>query len=204
MNEKKSLFLDENTSASNPGHVSVNYFQWWRFFPRWPTTHAVMTLLWLALAVVFHNFVFGFFAVLAALCLVLYFVRVKEHFLHGDANPGRVVSLNPTCIAVATDLRKGRGRYPVLKIVPIPLKTSLGKSLAIGDSVPTVALYGNSAPNIPRWSDFYPQPVECATKTRGQIEGVEATFTEEDYAKLEAALAKVPQKTPGLHLLFEE
>jgi hypothetical protein len=204
MNEKKPLTVGHSTRATNPGRVSVNYFQWWRFFPRWPTIHTIMAIVWLVPAVAFSNFMLGIFGALAALFGILYFIRVKDHFQYGDANPGRVVSLNPTCIAVATNLRKGPGSYPVLKIVQIPLKKSLGKPLAIGDSVPTVALYGSSDPESPRWSDFYPHPVECATGSREQIESVEATFTEKDYAKLESALAQVPHKTPGLHLLFDE
>ena len=85
----------------------------------------------------------------------IYWLERKEHFKSGDSNPGLVIQTNPTLVAVATDLRKSSGSYPVVKIIKVPLN-----NLKVGTRVVTVAHYGESInPNTSHWIDFY--PINC-------------------------------------------
>ena len=59
-------------------------------------------------------------------------------------------------IAVATDFTKnGQDRWPVIKILPQPLKRARGVQLRLGERLATVALYSGT-PDKPHWTDFSP------------------------------------------------
>src|SRR5579871_1683077 len=112
--EKRALTLGASV-AGHPGQVRVNYLRWFFHRPTWPLLWAGLALLCLAGALYLH-WSWWIPTVLLLPWNFLYWVRVREHFWRGDANPGLVVSVDPLLIAVATDLTKGMGTYPAVKI----------------------------------------------------------------------------------------
>jgi len=124
----------------------------------------------------------------------LYWLRVCEHFRSGCANPGMVVSLNPMLIAVHTDLTKGYGSYPAIKIFRKNLSTIAGQVPQVGSRVATVALYSPGMnENSPHWANFDPRPVDCATENIAVIHGVMSTFSFEDWQELSHAVSQMRQ-----------
>ncbi|MEI6193118.1 MAG: DUF3239 domain-containing protein [Verrucomicrobiota bacterium] len=86
---------------------------------------------------------------------VLYWIRIKEFFAKGDANPGIIIQLNPVLIAVATDLVQHSGSYPAIKVISTQLKSFMGQPPQVGMAVPTVALYYRPLDkNCPHWADL--------------------------------------------------
>lgn len=191
--EYDSWTLDDSTRATNPGNLRVNPFRWFRHYPNWPLIWFFSLALFVALACLGHwSFWIG-----ASLLLVmnwLYWQRIREHFRSGDANPGIVVSMDPMMIAVSTDLTKGLGRYPVIKIIEKSLPTVCGQVPQIGSMLATVALYESSPDdNLPHWADFHPRPVDCATGNLAAMQRVMNTFTEADWNQLRSWLGQVPR-----------
>lgn len=112
--------------------------------------------------------------------------------MHGCANPGVVVSLNPMLIAVSTDLTKGEGQYPAIKIIRKNLSTINGRKPIMGTKVATVSLYSAGFDkNAPYWNDFYPLPVDCATGDSKVYRTVMNSFTDDDWAALRNGLSQV-------------
>ena len=66
-------------------------------------------------------------------------------FKAGDANPGVIVDLNPTLVAVLTDLSKGNGELPAVKIFKANLGSTEEKPLKVGTKVSTVSNYFDTA-----------------------------------------------------------
>ena len=133
---------------------------------------------------------------------VLYWIRIKEFFAKGDANPGIIIQLNPVLIAVATDLVQHSGSYPAIKVISTQLKSFMGQPPQVGMAVPTVALYYRPIDkNCPHWADFDPRPLECATGDQEVLERVAASFTEHHWQFLRNALLQLPKKEPGLYML---
>jgi hypothetical protein len=133
---------------------------------------------------------------------IFYWIRVKEHFLSGDTNPGVIVSLNPILIAVSTDLSMGIGSYPAIKIVRTRLPLIANQKPAIGACVAMVSLYSYPISNAPHWSDFDPYPVMCATSDAAVINAKVASFSQEDWQELAQMLKNVPQPyKEGLYLM---
>jgi hypothetical protein len=206
------------TFASNPGQVPFNLLRYWRHKPLGILLgggFAVVTLVvWLALVASGHSgaiptkdggetpiWLFG----LAALATTAYFGWLESRkFRSGDANPGIVVSLNPTLIAVATDLTQGEGEFPAVKILKINMTTQAGRPLAVGMVVPTVAVYA-SAPNsgAGHWGDFYPQPAEYATADPQVLERLIDSFPRWQLDFLRAAIKTIKQPfAPGLYAMW--
>jgi hypothetical protein len=122
----RNITVDNRTVASNPAATRVNYLRWVRYYPHWPiiliSLLAVSFFLTLGVSLWF----------LALLVPVLfyngrYWIRLKEFFRSGDANPGIVIQLNPTLVAVATDLTQGFGSYPAVKVIPARLNRMMGE-----------------------------------------------------------------------------
>jgi Protein of unknown function (DUF3239) len=112
--------------------------------------------------------------------------KIQSLFSGGDANPGLVVGLNPTLIAVNTDLTKGYGKFPIVKITPTPLTKIQNRDLQLGDKIATIALYTAYANNeIPHWADFSPIPVNLGVTNQSIIENMMTKFHNDDWAELE-------------------
>lgn len=97
-------------------------------------------------------------------------------------------------IAVSSDLTKGFGEYPVVKIIEKSLPAVCGQTPRVGSRLPTVALYESSPDeDVPHWADFDPRPIECATGDLDAMQAVMNTFTEDDWNELKLWLRQVPR-----------
>ncbi len=201
MRKASTITLNNDTWASNPPAASVNPFRFAWFYPKWP-------LIWILLLGGSAFFVLRISIWFLLLLLpvlgfkVLYWIRIREFFAHGDANPGIVLDTNPTLVAVRTDLTKGVGSYPAIKVFRTRLSWMMGQRAQAGTRLPTVALYTRSTDaNCPHWADFDPRPLECATRRLDTLQRVMASFPEAEWQQLEAGIQTLPGNKPGLYLL---
>jgi hypothetical protein len=181
------------TFASRPGRVALNPIHWALHYPLVPVSGII--LIGIVISGVQLRFLPpGVIVVALFLCVayVLYWYRVFAHFWHGDANPGIIVSTNPTLVAVSTDMRTGYGEYPAVKIIRAPTRDVEGRQYEVGDHLPTVALYSGSQTNS-HWDNFDPRPAQAATSSRRAIRKLLNRFAEEDWARLESYLRSIPQ-----------
>ena len=193
--------IDNNTFASNPGNAELNKWTWFCH------NKVIVSLLSLFLvcsiiAVIIVNNAFSLLAIVAIVINIFYWTRIKEHFLSGASNSGVIIGTNPTLIAVNTDLSKGFGNYPVIKII----ESDSLKHLSIGDRVPTVALYTASNDiSLPHWIDFNPIPLSYATGSSKVITLAIKSYSPERWEQLERQLlaVKKPYK-PGLYKVDKE
>ncbi|WP_145244988.1 hypothetical protein [Aeoliella mucimassa] len=202
-------FTLSNTMASHPGNIKVNYLRWVLHQPKWPclfTLGEVACLGLLAWASWWWWILLLPIALLMTLVNVFYWWRLSNHFQFGCANVGQVVSLEPTLLAVDTDLSHGEGDYPVIKIIEISIDRSGGKPLEIGMHVPTVSLYAPPPePDAPHWANFFPLPADYVCGKPEQIEQLLARLDRDDYENLDKWLKSVPQPyKPGLYLMWSE
>src|SRR5262249_44196088 len=153
-----------------------------------------ITLLGFGLLAWLTHWAFWIPAGLLLLMNLLYWIRIKEHFQRGCANPGLVVSLDPMLIAVSTDLSMGTGKYPVVKIVRENLKRIAGQPPEVGMRLGTVALYEASlSEEKPHWKTFDPRPVDHVTANLSEIERIMNSFSQLDWKDLDRGLLEVPQ-----------
>jgi len=198
--QQRSVTLDDSAQASNPGGLSVERIRWFSSYPAWPLIWLLSAALFLILALSAH-WLFWIPVVLLVLMNWMYWKKVSEHFMYGCANPGIVVSLDPMLIAVATDLTKGDGEYPVVRIIRKELSSICGKPPQVGALVPTVALYyASSNPDQSHWETFDPRPVDCATSDLSEAQRIANSFSKEDIEELKRWLSQVPKPyKPGLY-----
>ncbi|MES2616670.1 MAG: DUF3239 domain-containing protein [Bacteroidota bacterium] len=181
-----NLTIDNNTFASNPGNTKLNPFVWIRynFLHVFLLTGSLLGFAWLSYDVLWW-WLIGVFLSLAV--NFFYWVRKKEQFRSGDSNAGLVVSVNPTLVAVTTDLTKGGGEYPVVKIIKYK------KSASIGDKIATVALYiPSDNEHDPHWEDFFPTPMDYATTNKADIQGALNSYDPQQWEDLQRRLKQVP------------
>ena len=197
-----SLMTDDS-QASTPGGVRPRYWNWVRHRP--PPWLLLSVPMWVSLVVGFLIPMPELWLLTGILAPLNWFrwSRTKTHFRFGDANPGVIVSADPPLMAVATDLTRGRGDYPAVRVVRVNLKEIDGEPLRRGQRLPTVALYGApAAEQVPYWSNFDPLPVQYADRRPKTVADVMATFEPEAWQTLKAAVNRLPRPfAAGLYLL---
>jgi hypothetical protein len=192
--QQQTLTLDDSALASQPAGVRVSLWRWVRRYPKWPVI-LVGSLVLSVLACFLVD------VPLALLPNIYYWNRVREHFLHGDANPGIVVSSSPLLIAVWTDMRKEEGStYPMLRVFEEPPAEEWDGSPAVGTRVATAALYGiGDDEGTPYWESFEPRPVEPVAASAEEARALLESFEPERWERLQAAVAELGTPREGLH-----
>ncbi len=198
--DQRSVTLSDEARASNPTGLTLEPLTWISYFPKLPVLFSAAQCLFIVLCLKVH-WAFALLFLPTMGLNVLYWQRVKEHFLFGDTNPGLVVSLNPMLIAVRTDLTCGAGAYPVIKIIRLPLRTASGKRPEVGTRVAASCLYTRSTDKpLPHWVDFQPVPVDCATRDPHKCDQVLSSISETEWENLRTGLPQVPTPfQPGLY-----
>src|SRR6266850_3855809 len=189
--------VEDRSTASNPGKLTVQPLRYTAHFPFWPASFAggfVTSLAW-ALAQ-------PSFWPVPALILVVnagYWLRVRLRFRFGCVNPSKVICTAPFTLAVFTDLTTGGGQYPVIKILRHPIPR--GSRYADGDKCATVAMY-SGAGDAEHWEDFDPVMVDCATTDRSSIETVVQSIPADEWSSLEEGIKNLPLPLkPGVYPL---
>lgn len=199
MNNEKIYTVDDNTFATNPGNVILKPLVWIKY--NFVTTSMLMISLilsiWLTISVSSWFFII---ALLSIAVNLFYWKRKKEHFRYGDSNGGIIVATNPMLVAVTTNLTKGFGKYPVIKIIKYNAKGE------IGDKIGTVALYSASTDEeTQHWIDFHPIPINYATNNVAEIERAMKSYDTEQWKQIEDRLLQVPKPyVAGLYKIKEE
>ncbi|MGR3898689.1 DUF3239 domain-containing protein [Psychrobacter sp. 1176_08] len=198
---RNNYTVDDNSVASNPGNAELNKWVW---FCHNKMDVGLLTLFLICslLAAIVVDIMYLFIVVIAIVINLYYWTNKKEHFLSGDSNGGIVVDIHPTLIAVNTNLTKGYGDFPVVKIT----KRASLKNVSIGDRVPTVALYTASTnESLAHWLDFNPIPLSYATNDVKVINLAMQSYPNEQWEQLEKYLLELekPYKT-GLYQVDKE
>lgn len=196
----RKITLDNNTQASRPSEITFQKWTWFRHHKA-----AVLTLvfllalsIYLGVAVSRWYFVLFFFMVMIH---EWYWLRAEEHFT-ADSNPGLMVSVSPPLFAVYTDLTKGVGHFPVIKVLPYRSQ----KPVSMHQRLATVAVYSDrGSRDLPHWDDFFPLPVNYATADVQSIKNELNRYDEVSWANLEMGLQQLPTTPkPGLYRLQSE
>lgn len=196
MKEKKKFTLDNSTVASNPGKIQFDYLVWLQHKPGVALFLFFLLVLFLILSMLSHAFFFV--GVLSMIFInAFYWVRVKEHF-SADSNPGLIIAESPPLYAVYTDLSKGVGCYPVIKVQRYRAK----KASRVGDRLATVAVYADGGGSgSASWSDFYPLPIEYATSDAKSIQRELSRYSSKSWEQLYAGLDQLGIPKVGLYKL---
>lgn len=187
-----------DTVAGNPGGVRISLV---RLIWRNPFEHVFLFSVVLgsaALAVCVH---WGFW-VLTALAVVftgLYWRAMRHHFMRGDANPGVVIETEPILIAVRTDLSKGFGTYPVIKVIEEKPSGRWPTPLRVGQVVATVAMYTYSDDTYAHWADFDPLPAGPVAADPDDTKRVMRSFSDRSIEQVREGLAQLGPRGPGLY-----
>lgn len=204
--DRRTVFLDDTTVASNPGRARVSFWRWAVYHPHWPVALGA-PLVWLTYLV----FTSSLWWAIAALPLVginfLYWRLVTEHMAHGNVCPGVVVCEHPLRVAVFTDMTKGSGSFPVLKIIEVPYYVRWDQRPEADDRVVTVALYQEHAEEgcLPYWKNFRPIVAAPVVRAKSDLIQLEASLDSEYCDNvLQNALRAVSSREPGLHRVRNE
>jgi len=126
---------------------------------------------------------------------------VRSFYKNGDILPAIIISLNPTKIAVMTDLSKHFGYYPIIKVMTFYFTKLNGKPIEIGDKLPINATYFDEENHPKYWSDIWPIPVEFATNDRDVIGEKRYSVPMEDWNLLEDNLYQINIEEDGVYKL---
>ncbi len=196
-----SLRGGSDTLASNPARLRISAWPW--LAANSSTIYVALSVAVVGLAVVFIKFPIG--AVLLVSSGIFLFNEIREaklKFYGGDVCPGIVLSAQQNLVAVYTDLSAmGRQRpYPVIQILKQPLGRMTTGPAYDGMRVATAALYYGDA-KAAAWKNFWPEVINCVVHDPAEIERVFGSISEQEWQKLEACLAQMPETKLGLHHL---
>lgn len=197
---RDKLTIDDSTVASNPSNTKVNPLVWFRHKPIISGILALMFVL-SVIGVFTYDKTFSGFVIITLVFNYLYWKRITEHFNYGDSNGGLVVGIHPTLVAVSTNLTKGFGSYPVVKIIKCPSINNV----AVGDEIATSALYDGTFEHLPYWNNFNPVPLVYATSNLQTLDAAMASYPNRQWQQLKNGLAQI--ETPyqqGLYQIHDE
>jgi|GEM_PF-1617113 len=191
----KDLFFDSSSMASFQGNMKLNPIQWIKM----NTAKVFRVTLYLILSFYAMIKIHWIFAIVFVGCLLYnlwYWFGVKSRFGGGNVSPGKVISVSPDKIAVATDLSKMIGNYPVVKI----LKTKLVKEdKKVGKFIPTVAIYNENPHGYPFWAEFHPVPVSHGVTDRDHWRHLLSKFKKEDFEEIDNYLTQIGTSKIGTY-----
>lgn len=196
----KAPFYDSNSLASNPGRMSLNFFQWIKMNFSSVFKKTAFLLVTGILMVKLH-WLLGIIFLGSLLYNVWYWFGAYNKFKAGDVNPGKVISINPDKVAVATNMTKFGGNYPILRII----ETKLPKfEKELGMFIPTVALYNDNPHGYPFWAEFHPVPISHGTSDKGILKARFETFSKEDFERVNTYISEVNTIEEGTYRVQKE
>ncbi len=140
--------------------------------------------------------VFYFYAFRIFYTHLLTLFRDRNLFMTGDLNPGIVIHTYPTRIAVLSNLSRGRGNYPVIKIKKVELPLKYRKP---GTRIP-VACGFNNLNDQPYWDYLDPLPIPSSVTNSKIVEEKIKHISSYDWIKLQKELKNLPAaKIPGYY-----
>lgn len=198
--QHKALFYDSHTIPSYQGDMKLNIIQWSKFNFSKIAKPIIALVSGIVLMIKVH-WIFVLLFIAALLYFIWYWFMAFNRFKGGDVNPGKVISINPTLVAVASDMRKFAGDYPILKII----ETNIPKEdQVINKVIPTVALYNDNPHGYPFWAEFHPVPVIQGIKDRQHINSILNNFSKSNLKTLEDYILKTNSKEIGIYKVDEE
>jgi hypothetical protein len=184
----KEALIDPTTEASLQGNTNCNFFKYSLHYPTWPLllTLGFANCVWLTF--MRPSVISVVLLLINSAALLIYYNRIRVFCYFGDLCAAKVVSVKPMRIAVYTDMGNSGPVYKVIKIIEAPIKSSGGKRLEVGDTLPVAALYQQSTDNDERWSDFTPKPLQCFTFDTEQVNNAKERIPQELWDELERGL----------------
>jgi len=189
-----------NSEGTNPGRVRLNPIRWTVMYPVKVLKLSVGLLISSVLTIKIHwLFSIIFFGFL--LWNFWYWWNSFLRFKVGDVNPGKVIQLNPDRIAVATNMTKGFGNFPILKILDIKLRK---EDRILNKILPTIAGYTNNPFGYPFWSEFNPVPMNHGIRDERLIEHYSKTYGNKEIKTLNEYISQVSSIEPETYKIDEE
>ena len=120
-------------------------------------------------------------------------MQVDDRFENGDSTPSIIVNLDPMLIAVSSDLTKGYGSYPIIKIIEKEVPNICGREPQLGMKLATVSLYRVDFKNKHRWKNIDPRPIDCVCDNIHAKQRILESFTADEWQELIEKLKQIPQ-----------
>lgn len=191
----KDLFFDSSSMASFQGNMKLNPFQWYKMNTA-KVLRITFYLVFSFILMVKSHWVFILVFITCLLYNIWYWFGAKSSFGGGNVSPGKVISINPDRIAVATDLTKMVGSYPVIKILETKL---LKENKVIGKFIPTISIYHDNPHSYPFWSEFHPVPVSHGITDKNHFKYLMSKFSDEDFNDINNYLAQASTEEVGTY-----
>lgn len=191
----------QDTFATNPAQLDLNFIHWLAANPRHIVFYAATGLTGLVLFVV--KWQVGV-ALLIAGGIAFWRTRqdMRRKFVIGDVCPGVVLSAEKGLVAVLTDLKAATNvARPAIKILKQPLRKIKIYALQDGMRVASVAeYYGNVHETT--WKNFFPEVIPCSVHDEVENQRILASIPEAQWQALDQHLAQIPEPNPGLYRLW--
>lgn len=191
----------QNTFATNPARLDLNFAHWLAANPRHIVFNAIVAGTGLILLLI--KWQVGL-ALLIVTGIVLYRTRkdMRGKFLRGDVCPGVVLSAETGLVAVLTDLKAATNvARPAIKILKQPLRQIKVYALQDGMRVAAVAEYYGDVQQT-TWKNFFPEAIPCVVHDAAENQRILDSIPEAQWQALDQAIAQLPASHPGLYRLW--
>jgi hypothetical protein len=198
--------IDSRYVSNRQGDIRLNRWAWFKTNPKIPLILVLIPLFFLAPGILLSKWFLILFIITGFALNGFYWRNIAEHFAHGDLIPGKVISLNPTKIAFLTDMTKGVGSFPAIKVIDRKLNDQRGMALPFDQRVAGVALYyEHTKGEYPFWKDVVPHPVQTGTNDASLVNRTLKRIPEKEWKEVDSMLALLTgNPEAALYFIVEE
>jgi hypothetical protein len=198
IDKTKTKNLSFSSYGSNPGMINVSFAQWLKY-NKFPLLGYFFVII-LGLALIPWLKFFSLIIIFPLWKINEYRKEIRDCYAMGNIIPGIVVHTNPLLIASVTNLSKGLGKFPVVRIDSFPSFFHYHKGVVKkGCRIPMLAIYFQMpGSDLNYWNDLRPWPVEFATGDRNLIGKKYYSIPEESWLYAESVLEQANTKKIGL------
>ncbi len=186
--------------GSNAPRTKPNVFRWFISHPKKMFKQIAALLIGYFLMTNLHWF-FGIIFLGALIWIIYHWWGTFRIYRIGDINPGKVIHLNPDRIAVTTNMTKGFGNFPIIRILEVNLRK---EDKVLNKIIPTLASYYNNPHGYPFWSEFHPFPINHGISNKEELQKFANSYTQSEIDRIDEFLDKIHTHEPETYKIDVE
>ncbi len=180
LHKTKSVFTDTSSRATNQANFTADT---WTYVINRKKHYLKIVLITILLLIASYIISWGIIVLVFWIVFYEYFSTIAsiDNYKMGTLNASIVITVNPTRIAVLTDVSMGIGKYPLVRVCRLNLPSKYNQ---LNERIPSSCGYQNCEDQF-FWDFVMPNPIVYATHSEDAIKQKLTEIPTQDWVDLQ-------------------